>query len=111
MNREYQGFIFTKHALERLSLRSVTQEMVVRVLKNPEITEQSGKPDTTKFIGTVHDRLLHIVATYLPDQKKWLVVSVWVKGEEDQPPLAWKLITLPFRLLWYVVKRLLIHKR
>ncbi len=111
MQREYQGFIFTAHALERLATRSITQDMAVRVLKQPEVTQPTDKPNTTKFIATVHNRLIHVVATYLHDQKKWLVISVWVRGEEDQPPLMWKLITLPFKALWYVVKKLVIHKR
>jgi len=111
MNREYQGFIFTKHALERSNTRSVTQDMIVKVLRNPEITQPTSKPNTTKFIATVHGRLVHVVATYLSDQDRWLVVSVWVRGEEDQNPLVWRLLVLPFKAVWYVIKKLLIHKR
>lgn len=110
MHRDYQGFIFTKHALERLDSRSITQDMVVQVLRQPDETRPADKPGSTKFIKTVHDRLVHVVATYLSDQDKWLVISVWVRGEEDKTPLVWQALTFPFKLVWYVVKKLLIHK-
>lgn len=110
MDREYRGFIFTKHALERLDSRSITQDMVVQTLQDPEKTQETGKRNTTKFIKTVHGRLLHVVATYLPDKNQWLVVSVWVRGEEDKAPLMWQILTLPFRTVWYLVRSLLIHK-
>lgn len=111
MQREYGGIIFTKHALERLDGRSITQDMVLHVLRDPEITKPTGKRDTTKFIKTLHDRRVHVVATYLHDQKKWLVVSVWVRGEEDQLPLVWRIITAPFKLVWYVVRKYILHIR
>lgn len=109
MEREYRGFIFTKHALERLSHRSITQDMVVQALQNPEETKPTGKRHTTKFIKTVHGRLLHVVATHIPDKNKWLVVSVWVRGEEDREPLIWQIITLPFKLIWRLIKKFLLH--
>jgi hypothetical protein len=104
MQREYQGFIFTKHALERLSSRSISQDAVVQVLRYPEVTEPSDKPGSTKFIKTVNNRLIHVVATHLPNQKTWLVISVWVRGEEDKESLAWQIITLPFKLIYQILR-------
>ena len=104
---EYNGFIFTKHALERLQLRSVSQDDVVKVLQKPERTESMDKPGSSKFIRTLNDRQIQVVAKYLSDQKKWLIVSVWVRGEEDPTPLVWQVITLPFRLVWWVLKRII----
>lgn len=104
MQREYQGFIFTKHAIERSQKRSISQHDVVQVLKYPEITQPTDKPANLKFIKTVGDRPIHVVATLLPREKKWLVVSVWVRGEDDQPSLAWRLLTLPFKLSFRVLQ-------
>jgi len=109
MERIYRGFIFSNHAMDRLDLRSITQDMVVQTLKHPEITKPGDKPTTTKFIKTVNGRRLHVVASYLANQKQWLVISVWVRGENDRVPLVWQLITLPFRALWYVLKKYLLH--
>jgi len=109
MERLYRGFIFSNHALERLGGRSVTQDMVVQTLQSPETTKPTGKHNTTTFIKTVHGRLLHVVAAHLPDKNQWLVVSVWVRGEEDQAPLLWQILTLPFKAVWYVFKRYLLH--
>jgi len=107
MEREYQGFIFSHHALDRVQDRSVTQDSVVSVLRHPEKTFPGHKPGTTKFIRTLNDRRIHVVASYLVDQKKWLVISVWVRGEEDKVPFAWQLITLPFKVVWWLIKLLL----
>jgi hypothetical protein len=104
---EYQGFIFTKHAQERLGSRSISKDVVVDVLRYPTETKPTGKQNTTKFIKTVNNRLIHVVATYLNDQNKWLVVSVWVRGEEDSTPLSWQLITFPFKATWWVIRRLI----
>jgi hypothetical protein len=101
---EYQGFIFTKHALERINDRSVTKDMVTQTLRHPDRTQPTDKPGVIKFIRQFGDRPVHVVATLLPDQKKWLIVSVWVRGEEDKVPLAWKLITFPFKLFWWLCR-------
>jgi hypothetical protein len=107
MQKEYQGLIFTNHALERVQKRSVSQYDVAQVLKYPDATQETEKPGSTKFIKKINDRNLHVVATYLPEQKQWLIVSVWVRGEEDQPALAWQVITLPFKVLWFVITKTL----
>lgn len=104
MQREYQGFFFTKHSLERLQSRSISQDAAVQVLKFPETTQPTDKPSSTKFIKTINGREIHVVATHLPKQKTWLVISVWVRGEEDRVPLIWQIITLPFKLLYHLLK-------
>lgn len=102
---EYQGLIFTKHALDRLNSRSISKDAVVEVLRYPTETKPTGKQNTTKFIKTVNNRLIHVVATYLDNQKTWLIVSVWVRGEEDQASLSWLLLSWPFKALWWLVRR------
>lgn len=98
MNKHYRSIIFTDHALDRLDSRSISQEVVNQVVTNPYKKHQNG--DTTKFIKKVHDRNIHVVAQYLSEERKWLVISVWVRGEEDKNPLAWRIITFPFWLVW-----------
>ncbi|MDQ3008580.1 MAG: DUF4258 domain-containing protein [bacterium] len=104
MGKEYQGFIFSNHALERINDRSLTMEMVAKTLQHPDKTYPADKPNMTKFIRTLHKRKVHVVASYLPDTKKWLVVSTWVRGEDDKVPLSWQIITAPFRFTWWLLK-------
>jgi len=97
-------FIFTKHSLERLNQRSISQDSAESVLRNPDRTEPGKKEGTIKFIRTVHGRNVQLIATYLNDQKKWLVVSAWVRGENDKESLMWQIISLPFKGTWWLAK-------
>lgn len=83
---EHKNVIFTKHALERMKLRRITPDMVVKAIKSPEQQEKEDDGDT-KFIKVINKRNLHVVANYQTDEKKWLVVSTWVRGEDD--PAWW----------------------
>ncbi len=104
MDSTYKNLIFTKHALNRMSERSISQHAVWQVLNQPDISRPEGKPNTTRFIRLLNDRKYHVVATYLPDQKRTLVVSTWVRGEEDAVPIVWQLLVLPFKLIAKVAK-------
>lgn len=106
MQREYQGFIFTNHSIDRLQSRSISQDAVVRVLQRPDTTQPTDKPNSTKFIKTINSLEIQVVATHLPKQKTWLVISVWVRGEEDKVPLTWLLIALPFKLIYKLLRLL-----
>ena len=102
MNKNYKSIIFTDHGLDRLESRGITQEMVYQVVTNSAKKFDQGQ--TTKFIKTVSKRKVHVVAQYLKDQHKWLVISVWVRGENDKQPLMWRIITFPFWLVWMLLK-------
>jgi hypothetical protein len=102
MNKTYKSLIFTDHALDRLASRTITQEMVYQTVT--AAAKKFSQSNTTKFIKTVSQRKLHVVGQYLKDEKKWLIISVWVRGEDDTLPLAWRVITFPFWLLWKLLK-------
>lgn len=104
MNKNYKSLVFTNHGLDRLESRFITQEMVWQVVNKPD--KKYPSKDKTKFIKTVHDRRLHVVASKLKKENKWLVISVWVRGEDDQAPWVWRVITFPFWLLWLLIKAL-----
>lgn len=101
---EYRGIIFTKHALERLASRAITKDMVVQAVLQPHKTYQASKKNTFKFIKTIDNRKLHVVASKTPDLGKWLIVSVWVRGEDDALPFVWQLLTAPFKFVWWILK-------
>jgi len=103
MNREYKNLIFTKHALDRVKGRWITQNAVYQVVRFPD--KKYGNKDSVKFIKTIKNRKIHVVANYLNHEGKWLIVSVWVRGEKDKIPLVWRLIALPFKIVLWLVKK------
>ena len=98
MEREYKNVIFTDHALERLKLRRITQDMIVTTIRQPDRKEKEDDGDT-EFIKVVNERKVHVISTYLPDERKWLVKSAWVRGEDDPQPLWKRLINGLLRLV------------
>lgn len=99
--------ILTNHARERLKQRWITEDVVESVLRSPDRTEPGSKPGTVKFVRTLNGRQVQLIGTYLQDQDRWLIVSAWVRGEEDAVPLVWQLITLPFKAVWSLLLWLL----
>jgi Domain of unknown function (DUF4258) len=73
---------YTKHAMERMQLRAITEEMILKTIRNPDSTYIEDDGDT-KFIRKVDGVKLHVVCKPLPDEAKWLVKSTWVRGEDD----------------------------
>ena len=81
-NTKSTSIKYTKHAVERMQLRSITEEMVLKTIRNPDRTYIEDDGDT-KFIRQVDGVKLHVVCKPLPDEAKWLVKSTWVRGEDD----------------------------
>jgi hypothetical protein len=102
MAARYQDIILTDHADYRQSYRSLTKQGIYQAIHQPD-KKIRIEQDKWKFIKTINGRPYHVIASFLPNKQKWLVISVWVRGEDDRPPLLWKLITLPFKLLWWVI--------
>lgn len=103
MSPVHRSIIFTNHAWQRLSDRTISADMVVETISHPDKTfPQDG---STKFIRTLRGRKVHVVAERNPNTKQWVVISTWVRGEDDKVPLIWQLLVLPFKLLWWVIKK------
>lgn len=98
-----KSIILTKHAQERKKLRKISNYEIQLTLNTPD-QEIELKPNLFKFKKKVKKRKLQIIAQYLKEQKKYLIISVWVRGEDDPIPLTWRLITLPFKLIWWFFK-------
>lgn len=96
--------ILTKHARERLQKRTISEDVLESVIAHPDQTFPGQKPNTIKFIRTINGRNIQLIGTFLPDEKKWLIVSAWVRGENDQPPIIWQFIILPFKIIKYLLK-------
>lgn len=81
--RNYGGYVWTNHALERLRYRRIAQSDVVSAMSRPDKTFPAKKEGSVKFIRTINGRTIHAVAAQ-NDRKQWVVLSVWVRGEEDR---------------------------
>lgn len=103
MQREYKDVIFTNHALERLQLRRISQEQAVRTIQSPDEKEREEDGDT-KFIKNFNGREVQIIGTYLRDERKWMVKSAWVRGEDDPQPLWQQLINWLVKVLQGMLK-------
>lgn len=105
MSKTYKNIIFTTHAYDRIKSRSLAVHSIYETVNFPE--KVIGKTQSNKkFVKTIQNRKYQVVATYKPDQKKYLVISAWVRGEVDKQPLARQLITLPFRIIWWLIKKI-----
>jgi hypothetical protein len=79
---EADDIVLTDHAQERMKLRRVTKVAILSAVRDPDdkFIEDDGD---TRFIRDVNDREVQVVAKRLEDEKKWLIKSVWVRGEDD----------------------------
>lgn len=79
----YTDFVLTNHAEERMALREVDRQMVEMAFKRPDerVVEDDGD---TRFIRTISGRELHVVGKFLSDEHRWLVKSLWIRGEDDE---------------------------
>lgn len=86
---EHPGITFTTHALERMKLRNIYRYEVKETILNPEKTFEE-EDDKVKFISKEFslNRSYHVVGRFLPDENKWLVISPWIRGEEDDGSLS-----------------------
>ncbi|NCO12648.1 MAG: hypothetical protein COZ34_04980 [Candidatus Pacebacteria bacterium CG_4_10_14_3_um_filter_34_15] len=106
----YKNIIFTKHAIERMNKRSISKDKIWQVINHPDKTfnesSSNEKGVTKKFIKETGDRKYQVIATYLPNEQKHLVISTWVRGEDDKQSIIWLIITLPFKIIWWLIKKL-----
>jgi hypothetical protein len=101
---EYKNLIFTHHASARFQDRHITADAIWQTVQWPD--KKFTNHEKIKFIKTINDRRLHVIASWLAKDKKWLIISVWVRGEEDKEPIIWSLITLPFKITYWLLTRL-----
>jgi len=114
MDKNYKNLVFTNHAFDRIKGRVITKDAVYLTLNKAD-KKYKNDNNSTKFIKTVRGRKIHVVANYLSKENKWLIISVWVRGEDDKAPIIWTLITFPFvityKILIWFLKRLTNSKK
>ena len=85
------NIVLTDHARERMSLRSISAQAISQTVAKPDRKEKEDDGDT-QFIRKIKGRQYHVVAYYLSDERKWLVKTTWVRGEDDPQPLWLRLL-------------------
>lgn len=105
MSNKYKNVIFTKHALERMKKRSINKDKIWETINYPDKVYKSDIDDK-KYLSKIRGRKYQAVATYLKDEKKYLVISAWVRGEDDKASPVWVLITLPFKIIFWILRKL-----
>ena len=98
--------IFTHHAEERLEKRRIAKSDIERTISKPDKSFPGKKQGTVKFIRRIDHRNHQVIAKRLENKKDWLVLSVWVRGEDDFNWVEW-VVLAPFRLIAFFVKKLL----
>jgi hypothetical protein len=110
MKNSYKNIVFTKHALERMNKRSISKDKIWQVINNPDKTLNKSsnrtKGVTKKYLKELSGRSYQVVASYLKQEKKYLIISTWVRGEDDKQSIIWILITLPFRIILWILKKI-----
>jgi Domain of unknown function (DUF4258) len=97
--------VLTTHAKERMQQRMISEAMITNTVRNPDKSEPEEDGDI-KFIKTIGKRPVHVVSKYLPDEDKWLIKSVWVRGEEDVKPSIWgTIIGKVLGVVWRAISR------
>lgn len=96
--RDPNNIVFTDHARDRMRLRRISQTMIVSAIRQPDKKMLESDGDT-RFIKMINGRNVQVVSAYLADEKKWLVKSAWVRGEDDPKPLLARLFGWLRRLL------------
>ena len=103
MTNKYKNLIFTTHAYNRAKSRNINSYSIFETIKSPD-KKIKKENSSYKYIKTISGRKYHVVATYKSKEKKYLIISVWVRGEDDKVPLMWQIITLPFKILFWIIK-------
>lgn len=105
LNNHYKNLIFTNHAQNRFKTRGISIESIFQTIQNPD-HKIKIEQEKIKFFRTLHNRKIQVIAIYKKEEKKWLVISAWVRGEQDKLPLVWQILVLPFKILWWLFKKI-----
>jgi hypothetical protein len=73
MSKTEEFIIYTEHALRRMSVRNITEQMVIEALSNPEQTGTGYKNRALAYKGFGGKR---IKVVYTEEKEKLIIISV-----------------------------------
>lgn len=77
MHQYYAGAIWTRHALERLSERKISQEMAADAFTHPEKMVHGKEAGSTEFHKNFNGHWVTIIGKR-NEKKEWIIVSCWI---------------------------------
>lgn len=77
MDPNYKGIVWTKHALDRMDQRSISQSDAWATFNNPEFSRTGSGSGTTVYYRNWGGIQIEVVAK--KENNKWIIVSVWSK--------------------------------
>jgi hypothetical protein len=78
MDKNYGGFIWTNHALDRLKERGIKQGDAWATLRRPEKSRYAKNKGAWVYYRTYGNERIEVVAKK-NERGKWIVLSVWSK--------------------------------
>jgi hypothetical protein len=106
MQRDYNGLIFTNHAIERMRQRRIKQGDAYATFKRADLSKKASTPGGYVYYRRWGNRQIEVV-TKKNDRGEWVVLSVWDKDVNrmrengPEPKSFW-------RTLFYWIKKLII---
>jgi len=113
VKQEYKNLGFTKHALKRTKKRSLKQRDIYLTIKKPDKKIKKSRV-VTKYSKLIKDRKYQVLTSFIPKENKHLVISAWIRGEDDPHSffiqlllVIYKLVVFPLKLIFIFIKFLL----
>lgn len=81
MKTNYMGVIFTKHAINRLYNRNITQSKAWETFTNFDGKKPGKIPGSTKFYKNYGEQKIEVVAKK-NKEGQWVILSCWARYKE-----------------------------
>lgn len=86
MKTHYMGAIFTKHAINRLYNRGISQSDAWYTFQHPDGSLPGRAPGSKKFYKDYGKQRIEVVAKQ-NKQGEWVILSCWSKYKGDGKPI------------------------
>lgn len=92
-SRTYGGLIWTNHALNRLEVRRLSQDIAWSAYRYPDNVKKGKEPGTLEYTKRFRGSLITIIVKQ-NERAQWLVLSCWIDpplpGTMDEKQNEWR---------------------
>ena len=85
MSENDLSILYSTHALQRMFSRSITEEEIKNCLLNGFLVTEypNDNPYPSRLLtATYHQRTIHIVTAYNPEEKQHIIITAYVPNPE-----------------------------
>jgi len=86
MKNRYMNTIFTKHVINRLYNRGISQSDAYYTFKHPDGTLPGSTPDSKKFYKNHGSQRIEIVAKQ-NEKGEWIILTAWARKQGTGQPI------------------------